>query len=49
MEEGGDVAVLATGTMVYPALWASKLLAKDGISACVINCRYIKPLDESDA
>ncbi len=46
LEDGGDVAVLATGTMVYPALWARKLLAKDGISATVVNCRYIKPLDE---
>ncbi len=46
LEDGRDVAVLATGTMVYPALWARKLLAKDGINAAVVNCRYIKPLDE---
>ncbi|MBW7995029.1 MAG: 1-deoxy-D-xylulose-5-phosphate synthase [Candidatus Glassbacteria bacterium] len=46
LEDGADVAVLATGSMVYPAMWASKLLAKDGIKAAVINCRYIKPLDE---
>jgi 1-deoxy-D-xylulose-5-phosphate synthase len=46
LEDGSDVAVLATGTMVYPALWARKLLAKDGINAAVVNCRYIKPLDE---
>jgi len=46
LEEGRDVAVLATGSMVYPALWARKLLAKDQIAAAVINCRYVKPLDE---
>lgn len=46
LEEGTDVALLATGSMVYPALWARKLLAKEGLSAAVVNCRFIKPLDQ---
>jgi 1-deoxy-D-xylulose-5-phosphate synthase len=32
--------------MVYPAVDAAKLLAKDGIDATVINARFVKPLDE---
>ena len=45
LEHGSDVAILATGSMVYPALWARKLLAKEGLSAAVVNCRFIKPMD----
>lgn len=44
-EEGTEVALLAVGSMVYPAIWARKLLLKDGISACVVNCRFVKPMD----
>ncbi|OGG06902.1 MAG: 1-deoxy-D-xylulose-5-phosphate synthase [Candidatus Glassbacteria bacterium RIFCSPLOWO2_12_FULL_58_11] len=46
LEQGGDVAILATGSMVYPSLWASKLLAKEGLNATVVNCRFIKPMDQ---
>jgi len=46
LEDGTDVAVLATGSMVYPALWARKLLAKEGLRPAVVNCRYIKPMDQ---
>ena len=45
LEDGADVAILATGSVVYPALWARKLLAKEGLSAAVVNCRFIKPMD----
>ena len=45
LEQGREVALLAVGTMVHPALWARKLLARDGISCGVFNCRFIKPLD----
>ncbi len=44
-EKGADVALLAVGSMVYPAVWARKLLLKDGISAAVVNCRFVKPMD----
>ncbi len=43
---GRDVAVLATGTMVLPALAAAERLAIEGIDCAVINCRFIKPLDQ---
>lgn len=43
--EGTDVSIIATGTMTYQALLAAKKLAGDGISAEVIHCPTIKPLD----
>jgi len=45
-EKGEDVALLAVGSMVYPALWARKLLLKEGIRAAVVNCRFVKPMDQ---
>ncbi len=41
----GDVAILAYGSMVYPAIEAAKNLEKDGIDATLINARFVKPLD----
>jgi 1-deoxy-D-xylulose-5-phosphate synthase len=46
LQEGQDCAILAVGTMVQPCLKAAEKLAVDGISASVINARFIKPLDE---
>lgn len=43
--EGRDIAVLALGNMVNNALKASELLRPEGISAHVINARFVKPLD----
>lgn len=45
MREGKDVAVYATGYMVYQALEAAKELEAEGVSARVINVSTIKPLD----
>ncbi len=45
--DGKDVAIIACGRMVYEALVAARELAGVGISAMVINCHTIKPLDES--
>jgi 1-deoxy-D-xylulose-5-phosphate synthase len=44
--EGDDVAIFAAGTMVLPAERAAEKLAHEGISATVVNARFIKPLDE---
>ena len=46
LREGDDLAILAYGSMVYPALEAAKNLAKKGIEAAVVNARFVKPLDE---
>ncbi|MDH3529202.1 MAG: 1-deoxy-D-xylulose-5-phosphate synthase, partial [Acidobacteriota bacterium] len=45
VREGGEVAILAYGSMVYPALEAAKELEKVGIDATVVNARFVKPLD----
>ncbi|MGA1874583.1 MAG: 1-deoxy-D-xylulose-5-phosphate synthase [bacterium] len=45
LRKGSDVCLLAVGTMVHTALAAADQLHKEGISAQVINARFIKPLD----
>jgi 1-deoxy-D-xylulose-5-phosphate synthase len=46
VRKGRDVAILAVGTMVAPALDAAERLAAEGIDAAVINCRFLKPWDQ---
>ena len=46
LRDGGDVAILAVGSMVLPAERAAEMLAHEGVSATVVNGRFIKPLDE---
>ncbi|WP_144699165.1 1-deoxy-D-xylulose-5-phosphate synthase [Fictibacillus phosphorivorans] len=45
LKDGDDVAILTFGTTIPMALEAWEILAKSGISARVINARFIKPLD----
>lgn len=45
LREGSDVAIVATGSMVYQSLEAAKHLEARGISASVINMHTLKPLD----
>jgi 1-deoxy-D-xylulose-5-phosphate synthase len=45
LREGGDVAIIAYGSMVYPSVEAAERLAKDGTEATVVNARFVKPLD----
>ncbi|MBI4455362.1 MAG: 1-deoxy-D-xylulose-5-phosphate synthase [Acidobacteria bacterium] len=47
LREGRDLALVAVGSMVYPALKAAEMLQKAGIQAGVINARFVKPLDEA--
>ncbi len=45
--EGDDIALLSVGSMVNHALQvAEKLKEKNNLNVGVINCRFIKPLDE---
>ena len=47
VRDGKDIAIIATGTMVYYGLKAAEILAeKKGIEATVIDMHTIKPLDE---
>ncbi|MES2276450.1 MAG: transketolase C-terminal domain-containing protein [Bacteroidota bacterium] len=46
VKEGKDVAIIATGETVYPALQAAhKLEQENGIRATVVSMHTIKPLD----
>ncbi|MDE3113761.1 MAG: 1-deoxy-D-xylulose-5-phosphate synthase [Chloroflexota bacterium] len=45
LREGGDVILLAYGTVVQAAEAAAELLARDGVEATVVNARFAKPLD----
>ncbi|HXX35731.1 MAG TPA: 1-deoxy-D-xylulose-5-phosphate synthase [Thermodesulfobacteriota bacterium] len=45
LREGEDIAIVAIGSTVYPALRAAEKLADGGIRAAVINSRFLKPLD----
>jgi len=47
LRDGEDVAIIAYGTCVHPALEAAGELAAEGISAAVVNARFVKPLDHS--
>jgi transketolase len=43
--EGNDVAIIANGETVYPAVKAAEKLKANGIAATVISMHTIKPLD----
>jgi transketolase len=45
--EGGDVAIVACGILVYNALVAADKLARDGIECRVVNNHTVKPMDEA--
>ncbi len=47
MRSGKDVTIIACGPMVAEALKAAEELAKQKISAEVINCHTIKPIDKA--
>ena len=46
IRRGRDFAILAVGTMVLTACAAADVLAAEGLSVTVVNCRYLKPYDE---
>lgn len=47
LQDGTDIAVIATGIMVPEAIEAAKVLSDEGISVYLINMATIKPLDEA--
>lgn len=46
LQRGTDVDLWAVGTMVETARKAARLLERQGISAGVVDARFVKPLDE---
>ena len=47
LRHGGEVAILAVGTLVLPAVAAANKLATEGLNVSVVNCRFLKPYDEA--
>jgi len=47
LRDGTDLVIAAVGHTVVPALRAAQDLAPLGISAAVVNARFVKPLDEN--
>jgi transketolase len=45
LRDGSDLAIVASGAVVGPALRAATLLAEDGVDCAVLNIHTIKPLD----
>ncbi len=46
LREGQDVSIWAIGSMVQSAAQAAEKLVEQGISAGVVNMRFVKPLDK---
>ena len=46
IKKGSDVAIIATGETVYPALQSAEKLAQQGVNATVVSMHTIKPLDK---
>ncbi len=43
--DGGDITLIATGTMLHTAMQAAQFLSRDAIAARVLSMHTIKPLD----
>jgi 1-deoxy-D-xylulose-5-phosphate synthase len=47
LRQGRECAILAVGVMCQPALDAAELLVAEGFDPTVVNCRFLKPMDEA--
>jgi len=45
LRDGADVAIIALGTMVLPAVVAAERLEREGVRAAVFDARFVQPLD----
>ena len=45
LRDGVDIALVAIGVTVHPAAAAAERLEQEGVSAAVVNARFVKPLD----
>jgi 1-deoxy-D-xylulose-5-phosphate synthase len=46
LRNGDDILLIGYGSMVHPTLQVAEILSEHGISATVINARFVKPLDK---
>lgn len=49
LKKGSDISILAIGKTVERAIQVSEMLEKEGVSAEVINARFLKPFDKETA
>lgn len=47
VRNGGDVTIIASGTLLYRAVCAAEILENKGIDARIIEIHTIKPIDEN--
>ena len=47
LREGNDLVIVSYGSMVAPAMETATLLESAGLSASVINARFLRPLDQA--
>jgi 1-deoxy-D-xylulose-5-phosphate synthase len=47
LEEGEDILMIAYGSMVASAIETAKILKNMNINACIVNARFVKPLDKN--
>ncbi|MCL5256544.1 MAG: 1-deoxy-D-xylulose-5-phosphate synthase [Chloroflexi bacterium] len=45
LREGEDIAIVAVGNTVWPAMEAAEMMLQFGVKAAVVNARFVKPLD----
>ncbi len=45
LRHGSDILIAAVGSSVLPSMNAARILENSGVSACVVNARFIKPFD----
>jgi transketolase len=48
LQDGGDIALIATGSQVRPCLQAAEELAQEGISARVVDMHTVSPADAAE-
>tara|TARA_A100001388_G_scaffold187218_1_gene140648 strand:- start:181 stop:726 length:546 start_codon:yes stop_codon:yes gene_type:complete len=47
LEEGNDILIIAYGSMVASAIETAEILKAKNINACIVNARFVKPLDQN--
>ena len=46
LRDGGDLTIIANGTLTHRSMSAAELLARKGVSARVLNLATVRPIDE---
>ena len=46
LKDGTDAVIIATGSMVWTALEAAKMLTQQNINVSVVDMRFVKPIDK---